>query len=669
MKYVPSFVLLALGILGCFFACSPSAPQTSIPIRFDLNGEWELIDPSNQQSYPATVPGTVHTDLLANEVIPDPFFRNNEPSLQYLEKQNWIYRRQFKLSEADLEANQIELICDGLDTYAKIILNGEKIGSSYNMFRQWSYDVRPDLRVGDNELEIQFTSPFQQQEEKVKGLGFVLPADNEAGELKYSPFCRKAPYHFGWDWGPRLMSTGIWKDIYLLSSSATRLLDYSVQTLDYEEEKARLVLKTIVESAGEETLTVTLDDLIESQHELQSGTNEFFDTFTVAQPQLWWPNGHGAAHLYQGHLKVQHGRTIIADDTISYGIRTIELVNEKDSIGTSFYFVVNGKPIFAKGANYIPQDVFIPRVKDAQYRQLLQAAQSANMNMLRVWGGGIYEKDIFYELCDSLGLLVWQDFMFAGTMYPIDEEFMRNVEAEVRYQVNRLSKHPCIATWCGNNEIEVAWHNWGWQEKYKYTEAFQTQLWDGYVSLFKQNIPRWIKEEGMNTAYTSSSPLSNWGTAENFNHSSMHYWGVWHGRDDIDAYRENVGRFMVEYGMQSYPDISTIARFSLTEDLALDSEVMVNRQKSYIGNPEILRLVKTRYPEPTDFADFVAKSQAIQAEGMRMAITAHRESNGHCMGSLVWQLNDCWPGPSWSIIDYYGKPKKAYVAVKEAFEE
>ncbi len=662
-----SFWTLLLGLLLGTLACSDPAPTRALPQRIDLNGTWELIDPETQASYAATVPGTAHTDLLANGAISDPYYRNNELALQYLENKNWHYRRRFSLRESDLGAQRIELICEGLDTYARVVLNGVELGRTQNMFREWTFAVGPQLQVGDNQLDIYFTSPFAHQAERVQSLGYVLPADNEAGEQKYGPFCRKAPYHFGWDWGPRLVSSGIWRDIYLLASDGLRLVDHSVQTLTCHPTEARLVLRTIVDSDSEGTVAVQLDDWLRSTHRVRAGRQVLLDTFRVAQPRLWWPNGRGPAELYDGRLRLERAGQLLADEPVRFGIRTVELVHEADSIGTSFYLVVNGEPLFAKGANYIPQDVFVPRVSAAQYRRLLGAAQAANMNMLRVWGGGIYENDIFYELCDSLGLLVWQDFMFAGTMYPIDEAFTAEVEREVRYQVERLSKHPSVALWCGNNEIEVAWHNWGWQEKYAYSDSVQAQLWRGYEALFKRQIPRWLGEAGAQQPYTRTSPLSNWGTAENFNHASMHYWGVWHGRDSIEAFADNVGRFMVEYGMQSYPDTSTIARFALAEDRALDSEVMRNRQKSYIGNGEILRQIQQRYSDPVDFVDFVDKSQRVQAEAMRMAIEAHRGSGGHCMGSLLWQLNDCWPGPSWSIIDYYGRPKRAYGAVRAAF--
>jgi beta-mannosidase len=650
------------------FIAGHGATQAQEVNRKSLNGAWLLSSVQSGNTYAAEVPGTVHTDLMNFGVIPDVYYRNYEQSFQYLEKQDWVYSRSFWMDKPSLTSEHIQLVCKGLDTYAAIKINGHELGTSTNMFRKWVFELKPYLKEGVNQLEIYFHSPFKWHKERVESMGYVFPADNEQGEYKYNPFCRKAAYHFGWDWGPRFVTAGIWQDIYLQSWNDILLEAYSCITLECDEDSATMLLKTIVNASQPAEITTTLAGLTEKQHRLDKGRNVLLDTFTIENPELWWPNGEGRPHLYTKTLTISSANGAVMKKNIRFGVRTITLVNEPDSIGTSFYFKVNGKPVFAKGANYIPQDVFLPRVKDKQYLDLLTAAKEANMNMIRVWGGGIYEKDIFYELCDSLGLMVWQDFMFAGTMYPIDDAFIEEVKAEAEYQINRLAKHPCIAIWCGNNEIDVAWHNWGWQKKYNYTNKLQKKLWSAYVKLFREKLPQWLQQHAPTIPYTSTSPLSNWGTADNFNHASMHYWGVWHGKDDISEYKNNVGRFMVEYGMQSYPEMSTILRFAIDEDLDLESAVMKNRQKSYIGNGEILKHTLQHFGKPKDFEDFVYKSQAVQALAYRTAIDAHRNSDGHCMGSLLWQLNDCWPAPSWSIIDYYGKPKQAYQAVKEGFE-
>ena len=634
--------------------------------RITLNGNWKLTESGKDYIVRATVPGTVHTDLLKAGQIPDPFYRNNEDSLRYLEDKNWRYTRTFYWMEVQ-QYEIMQLVCEGLDTYAEIKINGQVIGRSNNMHKQWVYDLSGVLKNGENQIEIIFSSPLNYNREAAERLGYVLPADNEEGALKFSPFCRKAAFHFGWDWAPRMITSGIWKDIFIRWSNDIIVEDYAVRTLDISGDSATMSLNVHYYVAKGAPVSVRLGEH-QFSHVLTKGVCTIRDTFTIPNPNLWWPNGSGQPYMYEDHLIVTAANDVVYKKNIKYGVRTIELVHDADSIGTSFYFKVNGKPIFAKGANYIPQDVFIPRVKDEQYRHLLTAAQDAGMNMLRVWGGGIYEKDIFYELCDSLGLMVWQDFMFAGTMYPIDGDFISNVESEIRYQLKRLGKHPSLAIWCGNNEIEVAWHNWGWQDKYGYTEGVQKLLWSRYELLFEKLIPQWIEEVLPGTAYTATSPLSNWGSPENFNHGTMHYWGVWHGGQDIASFSDNVGRFMVEYGMQSYPEMGTIRLFATDDDLELDSDIMRNRQKSYIGNKEILRHIEAVYGKPQDFEDFVDKSQEVQASALELAIASHIESEGHCMGSLLWQLNDCWPGPSWSIVDYFGKKKKAYQSVKGAFD-
>ncbi len=389
--------------------------------------------------------------------------------------------------------------------------------------------------------------------------------------------------------------------------------------------------------------------------------------YDIDNPQLWWSNGSGNPYLYEKKLLIKRKKKVLSSKQFKFGIREIELVHETDEIGTAFYFKLNGEPIFMKGANYIPQDVFLPRVTNEDYEKLILAVKEANMNMIRVWGGGVYERDIFYELCDQHGILVWQDFMFAGSMYPDLPEFHSSIKKEVRDNIIRLRNHPCLAIWCGNNEIEVAWNNWGWQKQHGYSTEDSIEIWHNYLKIFEEMIPKQLTELDPYRPYTTTSPLSNWGTAENFNHASMHYWGVWHGRDPFEKFEENVGRFMVEYGFQSFPSFDVLKEVIPEDELNLDSETMKNRQKSYIGNGLILKHVEQYYDSPKDFKSFVKLSQKTQAKGMQMAIQSHMNNRPHCMGTLFWQLNDCWPGPSWSVIDYYGNKKDAYFTVKEEF--
>jgi beta-mannosidase len=632
-----------------------------------LNEEWRLKSEIFSDIIPATVPGTVHTDLLEAGLINDPYYRDNALELKSLEKASWVYEKTFELSQNQI-SKKIDLIFDGLDTYAEVYLNDHLILSADNMFRTWRIPIKEYVREGENHLSVEFTSPLIANEKKANQVGFIFPADNDKDSLKVSPFTRKAAYHFGWDWAPRILTCGIWKPVYLDMWDELRINDIYIHQTKLTTDSAFFTALVEIESVLNELPYEVFVNENKVLFNAVDGIQTLEIPFQIINPKLWWPSGSGDQNLYSIPVRIEQSGRIIDEQEITIGIRTIDLVQKEDSIGTSFYFEVNGVPLFMKGANYIPQDVFLPRVKPKQYRTLLQATKDANMNMIRVWGGGVYERDLFYDLCDSLGLLVWQDFMFACTMYPGDQDFTQNVIEEATQQVRRLRNHPSLALWCGNNEIEVAWNNWGWQEKYGYTKEASEKLWQDYLILFHEVLPDIVFFESPNTDYVSTSPLSNWGTVENFNHSSMHYWGVWHGRDSLEAYRDNVGRFMAEYGMQSYPEMSTIQTFTLPEDLNLNSEVMKNRQKSYIGNGEIFRQVERYYKSPDSFEDFVEKSQEVQAKAMQIAIDAHINSDGHCMGSLLWQLNDCYPGPTWSIIDYYGNKKKAYYTVREAFK-
>ena len=649
--------------------CSSNEPIKAINL-IDLSGDWEFYYHQTGQWYAATVPGVIHTDLLSNDLIEDPYWETNEQKLQWIEKIDWKYRKIFNLKPEQLQDNHLEIVFEGLDTYAEVKLNGKTIISSNNMFRKWTADIKPLLKVGKNELAVQFYSPINYNKEKYRTYPFKLPSGNETKEPRVSSFTRKAAYHFGWDWAPRFVTSGIWKPVRIESWNKARILNVNCITKSIKKDSAVIVAQINIEAhvKDAELTTVSLqvnDTLL--FYGLKNGLNELEYEFTVNDPELWWCNGLGEPHLYTLDVTLTTNDNKVDSTSLQYGIRTIELINAPDSIGTSFYFKLNGKPVFMKGANYIPQDMFLPRVTNRKYEQLLSDVQHANMNMLRVWGGGIYENDIFYDICDEKGILVWQDFMFAGSMYPVDAAFKENIKQEVTDNIIRLKNHPSIALWCGNNEIEVAWKNWGWQKQYNYSQSDSTEIWNGYTSVFHDLIPTLCKEFDPSRNYTSSSPSSNWGTPENFNHGSMHYWGVWHGREPFENFEKNVGRFMVEYGFQSFPNMETIKTFSSDSSLSLKSKTMLNRQKSYIGNGLISEHIKQYYDEPKSFENFVELSQKTQSKGMQMAIQAHMNNQPHCMGSIFWQLNDCWPSPSWSIIDYYGRYKAAYDVVKTEF--
>ncbi len=638
-------------------------------MRKSLTDHWEfrLSDTGSQAQktrklkdrwFPATVPGVIHTDLLSNKLIDDPFWETNEIKLQWIELENWDYKTTFNITEEELRYQKIEIVFEGLDTYAEVFINGKSVLSSSNMFRIWKKDVKEFLKAGDNQMTVKFTSPILQNQQKVKDYPVKLPSGNETVEVQVGNFTRKAAYHFGWDWGPRFVGCGIWRPVYLEFWNEAKIGDVFCRTTELTDKKANVRIQLEIES---KSTTTEYYDIGVNQNTasylLKPGMNIIEIDYPVSNPRLWWPNGLGEPHLYNLEIEVLKDKKLIDSHLSHHGIRKIKLINQPDDSGTSYYFEVNGHPVFMKGANYIPQDIFLPDVTPDRYEKLIHDAKSANMNMLRVWGGGIYENDLFYDLCDQNGILIWQDFMFAGSMYPHLEDFKANVKAEVIDNVKRLRSHPCIALWCGNNEIEVAWGNWGWQKTFGYSESDSLMVWNNYVSIFREMIPEQIKNLDPDRQYVSTSPLSNWGKEENFNHSSMHYWGVWHGKEPFENFKTNVGRFMAEYGFQSFPAMTTIRKFAAENSFSLDSPTMVNRQKSYIGNGMIKTYTERWYGETKTFEEFVRLSQQVQAEGIKMAIKAHRMNKPHCMGSLFWQFNDCWPGPSWSSIDYYGTYK------------
>ncbi|WP_421751333.1 glycoside hydrolase family 2 protein [Croceimicrobium sp.] len=628
-----------------------------------LSDSWQFRRMGESEWLPAQVPGTVHQDLMREQRIENIYFENNEHRYQWIEKENWQYQCRFNLKEGVPQ----NLVFDGLDTYARVYLDDSLLGECDNMFRRWVFDLS-ELRSGEHNLRVDFISPYQYHKKTLESYPRALPAGSETGDLKVSPFSRKAAYHFGWDWAPRIVTCGIYRKVYL-QSRETRIQEVRATLLAQRGSAAFVQFDYTIENENGNLSLEFQGQRMEVERGPMDSQSYLAFRKRIDQAELWWPRGYGKAHLYYDTLKLFKDDSLIDVFPFRYGLRKVELVNAPDSLGTSFYFKINGKPIFARGANYVPQDMLLPRVSDASYRRLLNQAASANMNMLRVWGGGVYEKDLFYDLCDSLGIMVWQDFMFAGTMYPADQPgFLSNVKAEVEDNVKRLRQHPSIVLWCGNNEIDVAWKNWGWQKQFGYSKEDSLQLIRGYESLFKQLIPETLTSLD-NRPYVHTSPLSNWGTAENFKHASMHYWGVWHGRESFDRFNNNVGRFMVEYGFQSFPDYKSLRRVIPDSSMYLESEAMQNRQKSYIGNAEILRQVLHYYGEPKDFKDFIDKSQAVQRVALQTAVRAHRMQRGFCMGSLMWQLNDCWPGPSWSVIDYYGREKPGLDALRNAFRQ
>ena len=659
------FIVLALFLVSC------AKKSEHIAQIINLNQGWEFRKVGDTAWHPAQVPGTVHTDLLANQLIDDPYYRDNENKLQWISRETWEYHLKFDLPETFLKGQNRTLKFNGLDTYAEVTLNGKKVLDADNMFRTWTLDAGKLLKEKENELKITFLPAIVQDSIKASEVNYKLP--------DIRGYSRKAPYQYGWDWGPRFVTCGIWRPVTIECWDEMKLDNYQIIQKDVTSEKANLEFNFNVlwSDKTERTdtpvtiqLKITKDNFTTTIREtstLKTGQKEVKIPVTISNPDLWWCNGLGKPNLYKFELTVFSRSKNLIQTRGRFGIRTIELVRENDATGQSFYFKLNGKPVFAKGANYIPQDNFIPRITDERYEKTIKNAVEANMNMLRIWGGGTYESDLFYDLCDENGIMVWQDFIFACNMYPGDSAFLDNVRQEAQDNILRLRNHPSLAVWCGNNEIDEGWHNWGWQKSLGYSIQDSTEVWESYQNIFQKILPQTILELDPTRPYHPSSPTIGWGHEESRRNGDSHYWGVWWGEEPFEIYRERVGRFMSEYGFQGMPQLATIEKYTLPDDRKIGSPVMEVHQKHPKGTYLINTYMKRDYPVPSNFEDYVYVSQLVQAEGIRTALEAHRRGMPHCMGTLYWQLNDCWPVTSWSSLDYFGNWKALHYFAKEAY--
>ncbi len=631
---------------------------------------WYIHTP-NKESWQVQVPGNVFTDLWQAGKIEAPFEHDNELKHKYIENQDFTYTCQFKLNKATLKQEYIYLVFKGLDTYATVTLNGTEILQSENMFRAYKIDVKPLLQT-QNHLAIAFRSATQAADSLFEAYPLPLPADNDRNTKATSVFTRKAPYQYGWDWGPRYVGQGIWQDIVLETSNSLDIHQYRLwQKALSADNKVTIGVQLQLQSSTLQEVSLEIHhqntNCFSKTIALPKGICTIQESFILDDVKRWFPNGMGKQALYDFDITLSKGEHILWQQTKTLGFRDIELRRQTDSIGESFTFYVNGQAVYAKGANYIPQDVFPSRVKPSQYHQLLQQAHNAHFNMIRVWGGGIYEQDLFYDLCDSLGIMVWQDFMFACSLYPADSLFLEEVEKEATQQIQRLRDHASLALWCGNNEINELWHNWGYQKKYGYSKTDSAWLWHNYQSIFQKLLPTLVATHDSNTNYLESSPVWGWGHQESMTHGDSHYWGIWWGNQDFEMYAKKVPRFSSEFGFQSLPALNTILSFTDSSQLALYSPDLKAHQKSSIGNKTIMSYILRYYPKPTSFENLIYISQLTQAYGLHIAFAAQRSARPYCMGTLFWQLNDCWPVLSWSSIDYYGQQKALYYTTKRDF--
>jgi beta-mannosidase len=678
-------------------SCWTTSASAEVPRVQLLDGGWQFRlapgdaqaadNPNATQWRSAVVPGHVHTDLLSHRLIDDPYIGAPEAGLQWIGLAQWEYRRTFDVPARALRRAHHELLFDGLDTFADVYLNGQKLLSADNAFRAWRIPVGGRLKPRGNDLLVVFHSPIRRVLPHVQSMTYKLkgnypsPYGDEPADALTGNFVRKPNYHYGWDWGPRYVTAGIWRTVRLESRDHLRLVDFHVQQQLVTADAAELNLTVEIEAdrSGEATLEADYIDPFGRRSPatrrtltLQTGYSRETLSLTITRPHRWYPTGYGEQALYTFRARVLDAQGLQAKASSRTGLRSVELRREHDQWGQGFAFAINDIPVFAKGANVIPFDMFPNRVTQASVRHVLQSASDAGMNMLRNWGGGYYESDAFYDLADKLGIMIWQDFMFGGGVVPAyDPAFRVNVIAEARDQVRRLRSHPSIVLWCGNNEMETAWKDWGYGKELTAVDAlFAEKVWEGYRQLFGVELREVVAREGNGVPYWSSSPGND--LAERSNDSTSgdkHYWDVWAGSKPVEEYLRETPRFMSEFGLQAWPVQSTLDTFASRKLQEMDGPVIRAHQKflAGAGNDRLLHYIRTGYGEPQNFPEFVYLSQVMQAEGVALAALHHRASRPRTMGTLYWQLNDVWPGASWSSIDYFGRWKALHFHARRFF--
>jgi beta-mannosidase len=642
----------------CYSALQSLAQQTL---------EWEVYHPIQKTWLPFGQSGTVQEFLWRSGELPNPFFGENETKYQWIEAHTWVFRSKFFLNEDFFNAKELTLDIPNLDTYAQIYLNGKLFAKTENFFVHQRFLLeQQNLVCGYNHLEIRIEAPIKYHANTERYKSFTYPAPNDVGSVKVASLTRKPQYHFGWDWAPRINTIGFAYPISIGITPNVFVKYVHVNTLNItESNEAQISLNLYIQQAQEKLICRSSyfnDFLIDNQEEYKLKQ-------TLTNAQLWWPIGQGAQHIYADTLRFYDANGVLVHEhPFKFGVRKTQLLQEKDEWGTSFVFEINGRKIFAKGANVIPPGIFAGPKLDSAYAALIPQMQAANFNMVRIWGGGMYAPEEFMQACDRAGIMVWHDFMFACAMYPGDEHFVSLVSQEINQQIPRLAAHPSLVYFNGNNEVDVAWHNWGFQAQYNLQEKEQQEIELAYQNLFEKTLPSYVSlHTEQSIPYVHTSPLSNWGKDDFFNHGTMHYWGVWHGKDPLHDFANKIGRFNAEYGFQSFPEPSTVNRFAPLSEQSLHSSVMKNHQKSYVGNGMIEKHAKIYYGKAKDFQTFIYYSQLTQRKAVSIAIAGHRSDAPRCMGTIFWQLNDCWPAPTWSSIDDHNNWKALHYAAREDF--
>ncbi len=628
-------------------------------IHQSLNGEWRWWAADEETEHTGHVPGSVIKDMLEEGMIEDPFWRENEYQTRDLFWRDYIYSRSFRVEEALLSCDEVELVLEGLDTLAHITLNDQLVADTDNMHRTWVLPVKQWLHRGDNRIEIRFDSPLR----------FIYEEDlhndifyHSTGSLPGTAALRKAHCMFGWDWGPQLPDAGIFRPVYLRGVTGARLEDVRIHQTHEDGQVTVSVMGQLHWTASGKNADVTVFLIDPDGHEQavsvsaeRDAEEEIWSCFTVERPRLWWPNGWGDQPLYTVRVELRLAEEVIDSRSYRIGLRTIKLCTEEDEFGSMFAFEINGQSIFAMGANFIPQDSLVSRVTPERSEALIRDCAKANFNMIRIWGGGYYQDDAFYDACDRYGILLWHDLMFSCNVYRLDEEgkFERSIVAETRDNVRRIRHHASLALWCGNNEMESGWAGW------KRLEGHHPRYPRDYLIIFERILSRVVAQCDGDTPWWPSSPSSggSFYLTSSPNHGDQHYWDVWHSGKPFTAYREEHFRFCSEYGFQSFPDMKTIRTFTLPEDRNIFSRVMESHQKNGTANSKIFTYVADyfRYPKNLDSIAYI--SQLLQLKAIQYGVEYWRQNRGRCMGSLYWQLNDCWPVASWASIDSFGRWK------------
>jgi beta-mannosidase len=659
-----------------------SLNATSLVTVLEINKNWKFHQSDQQEWFPAKVPGCIHTDLLDNKKIEDPFYRTNEEKLQWIGEKDWEYATSFQAGKSLISKQKVELVFHGLDTYADVYLNNTLVLKAGNMHSTWRIDCKSKLKVGNNSLRVYIHSAITKGMELKANAPLPLFqfANNDQVDVdkRVSLYECKAGYHFGWDWGPRFVTGGIWRPVTLEAFNTAKIDGIQYFTTSIADNKAQVSanIEILALKAGKANLVLENDqkNLVQKEFMLTRGINLLSIDFTIDNPKLWWSNGLGKANLYTFNCKLSVNNEPLDEKEVTTGIRTLKVVTDKDKYGKSLCVVLNGVPVFMKGANYIPSDNFSNRVTDLNYEQTIKSAADANMNMLRLWGGGYFEKDVFYNLCDKYGILIWHDMLFACGSYPADDAFCASVTQEIKDNVKRIRNHPSIALWNANNEVNAAYYGWGWKEKL--TPDQQLIQESNMIKLFDKVIPTAIFSEDSTRYFHPTSPNTGYNNIKE-GMGDVHNWSVWHGKAPFESYNSNVGRFMSEYGFQSYPELESVKQFTLPEDWTLESKVMEAHQrcmsnelkdKGY-GNRLIKFYMDQYYKSPKDFESYLYVSQLLQSKGDKIAIESHRRNMPMCMGTLFWQINDCWPVASWSSIDSYGRWKAVHYMVRDIYKE